>query len=203
MNNNQGRKRVRRARRQKANISRILLTVCMMALIAVVSIGGTLAWLSDKTEVITNTFTTSDIEIKLEETTTEYEMVPGDDIEKDPVVTFVADSEDAWLFVKVTKTNDFDNYMTYAPAQGWTKLEVVAEEVYYREVTKTDEDQTFAVLADNKVTVKGGVTKDMMTTAATSAPTMTFTAYAVQKEAANTATDAWTIAKTIKDNGSL
>ena len=204
MNNNTGRRRVRRARQQKmTNVKPILLMVCMMALVVAVSVGGTLAWLSDKTENITNTFTTSDIEIELEETTTTYEMVPGDDIAKDPVVTFKADSEDAWLFVEVTKTNDFDSYMTYAPASGWTKVDGVAEEVYYREVTKGTADVEFAVLDGNKVTVKGEVTKEMMTTAETAAPTMTFTAYAVQKEAASTAAAAWAIAKTVKANGSL
>ena len=47
------------------------------------------------------------------------------------------------------------------------------------------------MLADNAVTVKSAVTKAMLETAKTDAPTLTFKAYAVQKDNVVSATDAW------------
>lgn len=80
-----------------------LLMVLAAALIVAASIGGTLAWLSDKTTAITNTFTAGDVEIELDETTgTTYTLVPGATIAKDPTVTVIANSEDCYVFVKVT-----------------------------------------------------------------------------------------------------
>ena len=49
-----------------------------------IGIGGTLAWLTATTDDVTNTFTTSDINITLAETKTDFKMVPGCTIEKDP-----------------------------------------------------------------------------------------------------------------------
>ena len=50
----------------------------------------------------------------------------------------------------------------------------------------------FAVLANNQVTVKNTVTKEMMDDLTSSTlPTLTFTAYAVQKAGFTTAAAAW------------
>ncbi|MBR5288670.1 MAG: SipW-dependent-type signal peptide-containing protein [Clostridia bacterium] len=202
MNNNQGRRRVRRAQK-KSQISRILLMIVMMALVAVVSVGGTIAWLTDKTQEVKNTFTTTNIDIELAETATNFEMVPGVEITKDPIVTYKADSEDGWLFVEIFKSTDvdFDAYMTYDIASGWTLLEgdpdTAGTMVYYREVTSSDSDQQFPVLDGNKVTVRTTVTNEMMDAAEAEgkAPVMTFTAYAIQKVKFDTVEDAWTEAK--------
>ena len=59
----------------------------LAALVLVIGciIGGTLAWLTAKSDVVTNTFTTSDITVELKETTgTQYKMIPGYAIRKDP-----------------------------------------------------------------------------------------------------------------------
>ena len=102
-----------------------LLMACVMAF--GIAVGGTLAWLTDTTEEVKNTFTQSDVDITLAETTgPSYKMVPGDTIAKDPKATVLADSEACWLFVKVVESTDkkFGDYMTYEMAAGWTKLEV-------------------------------------------------------------------------------
>lgn len=79
-----------------------LLMVLAAALIVVASIGGTLAWLSDKTDAITNTFTAGKVDISLAETTgTDYVLVPGAEIAKNPKITVKANSEDSYVFVKV------------------------------------------------------------------------------------------------------
>lgn len=172
-------------------------------------IGGTIAWLTANSDTVTNTFTTSGIAIELKETEgtlngqdREFKMVPGYTIAKDPTVTVEGGSEDCYLFVKVEEGNGLANYLDYTVDTTWTALPDVAG-VYYREVAAADADQTFTVLTDNKVTVKGSVTKDDMAKAAQNQPTLTFTAYASQMYKANnggesgnekvafTATEAW------------
>lgn len=61
--------------------------ILMFVLVLSFTIGGTLAWLTDTTEPVTNTFTYGDINITLAETTEVYKMVPGNSISKDPSVT--------------------------------------------------------------------------------------------------------------------
>ena len=195
----------------KAN-KKVIAMVVALALAVCGIIGGTVAWLVAKTESVTNTFTYGDINITLDETdtgdddgndlTNEYIMVPGNTIEKDPVVTVMANSEDAYLFVKMEKSDNFDSFMEYEMADGWIALDGV-EGVYYREVTKSDADAEFAVIKDNKVTVKGDVTKEMLNEldaeGKSDYPKLVVTAYAVQRdadiEAINTAAEAWALVK--------
>lgn len=168
-----------------------VLSIVAVVLVLCCAIGGTLAWLTDRTASVTNTFTVGDINIELTETTTNYKMVPGNTIAKDPKVTVQANSEACWLFVKVEKSSNFDNFMTYEMADGWTALPGVAG-VYYREVAATTTATELSVLKDNSVLVKDGVTKTMLNGLdETTFPTLTFTAYAVQKDNVATATDAW------------
>lgn len=164
-------------------------------------IGGTMAWLTDKTPEIVNTFTDSDIEITLTETGAEnnansYKMVPGYTISKDPKVTVETGSEKCYLFVKLEKANNFDSFLTYDIADGWTPLDGV-DNVYYRVVDATTTDTSFSVLKGDKVTVLGSVTKAMMDgLSEANYPKLTVTAYAsqYQKNAENafTVNQAWT-----------
>lgn len=167
-----------------------LALVLALTLLVAGVVGGTLAWLTDQTDEVKNTFTVGDINIGLTETTTDYKMVPGNTIAKDPTVTVKANSEACWLFVKVTESENLDTFITYAIAEGWTALSGV-DGVYYREVPASAADQTFSVLAGNAVTVKSDVTRTMLETAKTDAPTLTFKAYAVQKDNVASASDAW------------
>ncbi len=176
---------------------RLLALIVALVLVFGVAVGGTVAWLVARSDAIVNTFTYGDINIDLDETTgDEYEMIPGQTITKDPTVTVEADSVESWLFVKLEKSENFDDFMEYAIAEGWTALPDV-DGVYYRETDRTDEEQTFAVLADNTVTVKETVTKAMLNaldqTDPPSYPTLTVTAYAVQKAGFETAGDAWQV----------
>lgn len=169
------------------------------ALIVCATVVGTLAWLTDKTEPVVNTFTVGDINITLTESENlDLKMVPGQTITKDPKVTVKAGSEACWLFVKVDKSVNFDGFMTFEMADGWNALSGHAG-VYYRNVDATNADTGFDVLKDNKVTVRDTVTKTMLEgvknaedgTPNENAPTLTFTAYAVQKDGINDATTAW------------
>lgn len=165
-----------------------LALVLALTLLVAGVVGGTLAWLTDRTAEVKNTFTVGDINIGLTETTTDYKMVPGNTIAKDPTVTVKANSEACWLFVKVTESENLDTFITYAIAEGWTELQ---DGVYYREVPASNADQTFSVLAGNTVTVNDTVTKEMLTAKDFANPTLTFQAYAIQKAHFDTPAAAW------------
>lgn len=172
------------------------LVVAMLAVTLLIgcAIGGTVAWLTDKTTAVTNTFTYGDINITLAETTgNDYKIIPGVNIEKDPKVTVKKDSEACWLFVKVEEEGTFvAGKVTYSIADGWTKGDGtnIPANVYYRQVGAVTENTDFAVLKDNMVTVSDTLTKADIKSIATN-PTLTFTAYAVQKDGFNTAAAAW------------
>lgn len=174
---------------------KIIATVGACALCVGLGVAGTLAWLTDKTESVINTFTTSNIDITLKETTgSDYQMIPGFTITKDPKVTVNEGSEDCWLFVKVEKSTNFDTFMTYTIADGWTALNG-EEGVYYRSVMKNAPTKSFSVLMDNTVSVNKVTSADMNSLNDTNKPTLTFTAYATQYYSTNNTPmnvqDAW------------
>lgn len=172
------------SRKHKGVATKTMILVLAVMLIVGCTIGGTLAWLTATTDEVKNTFTTSDISITLDETkggaNKEFKMVPGYTIEKDPKVTVLAGSEKCYLFVKLEKSTNFDTFMTYTTASGWTALTGVTN-VYYRVVDASTANQVFDVLNGNSVSVKGTVTKaDMNALTSTTYPTLTVTAYASQ-----------------------
>lgn len=157
-----------------------LALVLALAMIVVCVVGGTLAWLTAKTPDVKNTFTVGDIDITLAETKTDFKMIPGYTIAKDPTVTVVKDSEKCYLFVKVVESTNLKQFISYTVDNGWTALTGV-DGVYYRVVENSTADQEFGVLKDNQVTVSGDVTKTMLNNLTESTyPTLTFTAYACQ-----------------------
>lgn len=191
-----------------------IVTVVALVLVLCCAMGGTLAWLVAKTDPVVNTFTYGDINIGLSESDDlDLKMIPGNSIKKDPVVTVKKGSEACWLFVEVKESENFDDFMTYAIAEGWTlyntttsgsniKTDNTADDTYviYREVDATTADTDFAVLANNSVSVKETVTKDNLNAldanGVSNYPTLTFTAYAVQRDSNITdATQAWEIAQ--------
>lgn len=187
-------KHIRRGPGGKAFTAMLALTLVLAAYWAV---GGTAAWLAAKSEPIASTFTFGDINITLTETDhqEQIKIIPGVDIPKDLKVTVQADSVDCWLFVKVEQTGTFvDGKVTYSIADDWTRGNgsQIPDNVYYREVNGATDDSVFAVLKDDKITVSNTLTKEEIQNI--TGPTLTFTAYAVQKEGINTAADAWAVA---------
>ena len=162
-----------------------LALVLALTLLVVCVVAGTLAWLTAKSDVVTNTFTTSDIKVELTETNETYKMVPGYDIHKDPKAKVLAGSEECFLFVKLEKSQNFDTFLTYEMAEGWMKLDGVTDTVYYRVVDGTTNQigTHYSVLKGDQVTVKDTVTKEQMNAldaAGAEKPTLTITAYASQ-----------------------
>lgn len=194
---------------------KMIVAIVALVLAIVCAVGGTLAWLSMRTDAIVNTFTYGDINITLTETdsredgdsdvlTNSYKMVPGNKIAKDPKVKVAEGSEDCWLFVEIKKSGNYDTYLEdYAVADGWIAL-TGFDGVYYREAKAKDE---FYVLkgevggeyANGYVQVRKSVTKAQMEDIKTPVmqPTLTFTAYAVQKANVDSAAKAWEIANPV------
>lgn len=91
-----------------------------LSLLAVVGVGSTLAYLSDTTDVVTNTFTVGNVDITLDETDitktdgtrTEtgnaYTNIQcGDVLTKDPIVHVAENSSECYIFVKVEGLDAF------------------------------------------------------------------------------------------------
>lgn len=193
---------------------KVAVLILAFSLVLVGVIGTTIAWLIDDTDPVKNVFTVGKVDVELEETdpegddplNNEYTMVPGTDIDKDPLVTVKANSENCWLFIKIEESANLDDFITYnvilddpstTAVEGWKALDGV-DGVYYMEISKSDSDQEFGVLVGDKVTVNEDVTtEDLEALDATTYPSLTFTAYAVQRgenAAINTAAAAWQLA---------
>ncbi len=168
----------------------VLLVIAVVFIVCAVAISGTAAWLAIRVSV-TNTFTVGDISISLTETTgSEYKLVPGAKIAKNPTLTVKSDSVEAWLFVKIEEENNLDEYVFYALADGWTEL---SDGVYYRESLSSDQDVAYNILNDNAVFIKDSVTEKMLASIKSSGklPAMSFKAYAIQRSSHENAADAW------------
>ena len=182
---------------------KVIALVLVCVLVFGVAVGGTLAYLMQKTETVTNTFTTSDVSIKLTENGEEitssvsksFKMVPGVPIDKNVDVTALKNSEACYLFVKIEESANFSAYFdTYTVNSAWTKVEGT-ENVYYCKVDANGADGTLTedVKKDviESVTVKTTVKKADMTTAKNNVPTLSFTAYGIQQAGFADAAAAW------------
>lgn len=210
----------------KGKRTRRLLSVKALSLILAVillvgtAVGGTLAWFTDQTNVVTNTFTVGNVVINLKETPVDeegepngepkenvqnnYPLVPGVTYTKDPVVTVEADSEKCYLFVKFEEKfvkfeekNDSATYINYTSTlteeNQWYPVEGQTN-VWYRTVEDTDADQSWHLLVDDEITIDyTTVKKDTM--AAADQASLHYTAYAVQYYKTNntpfTPVEAW------------
>lgn len=185
--------------------TKALVMVLSLMLVAGLSVGATLAWLTDTSDTVTNTFTVGDINITLQEhglnedgtlnTNKEvqgnsYKFIPGVNLNKDPFVTVEAGSEACWLFIKVTETDwPTTDKISYSIDSQWTELEG-EDGVYYRKVDATTADTNFYILTNNLITVSEELTKEEAN-AITGTPKLTFVAYAIQQEGIDDAATAW------------
>ena len=173
-----------------------LTTVLAIVLVVALSVAGTYAYLTSKTATITNTFTVGKVNITLAETTgPEYQLIPGKEYKKDPVVTVEDGSEKCYLFVKFEENGNAADYLDYTSllaAPDWTQGDgnKIPSNVWYRVVDKSATDTTFHLLDGDIVTIRNNVTNDNMTEAAKAE--LVYTAYACQYEGfENDAAGAW------------
>ena len=173
---------------------KIISLALVFAMALALGIGGTIAWLTDKTDSVVNTFTVGDININLTEEAGSannytFKFVPGDTITKDPKVTVEADSEACYLFVKIEElrgnvtvgedTYSYSDFMQdYEVIDDWAELE---DGVYYMKIGATTSNTDYYILKDNQVKTQTTVTKAMADAlTADTYPQLKFTAYAIQ-----------------------
>ena len=174
-----------------------LMTVLALVLVIAMSVAGTIAFLTDTTDPISNTFTVGKVDITLTETFNtdtdgdqendawQAQLIPGTTYTKDPVVTVTADSEDCWLFVKFEEKNGAATYLNYTSnltaANGWTQGDGtnIPANVWYRAVNKADSTKSFHLLDGDTVKIDStAVTNGTMNDAANAQ--LVYTAYACQ-----------------------
>lgn len=167
----------------KVSKKNIAITGVAVSLAAVMLVGGgTFAYLKGETDPITNSFRTNQVQVSLEETTgNEYNIIPGTTQRKDPKVT-VNNTVDAYVFVEIT--DETDNLVDYAIADGWMPLNGVPN-VYYRFVSAAQDVKEFSVLANDEVRYSKALENHDMTDGSGSLKrdiNLTFNAVAIQAE---------------------
>ena len=190
----------------------LTLLLCAVLLIAG-TVAGTVAYLSDSSETVTNTFSVGNIDIEMKEhalgadgklsdaeTAEEdsYKILPGTQQPKDPFVRVLKDSEDCWVFVQVWEVNnaasDSLRYVSWEIDDQWTLLKTENNvSTYYLTLNHamSDEDEEYNVLKDKTVSYSENLTKDMIDALGENVPQLVFKGFAVQLGAASTAADAW------------
>lgn len=99
-------------------LRKILTLACSAVLLVCLSVGATVAYLTD-TEAVVNTFTVGNVAIKLDEAPVnkngeviegarrqenEYKLLPGHKYVKDPTIVVDAESEDCYVIAKIDVT---------------------------------------------------------------------------------------------------
>lgn len=185
----------------------LLLSLCAVLLVAA-SVFGTMAYLTDETDAVENTFTVGDVAITLDEapvdddgiattgdrvTANEYKLFPAHVYDKDPTVHVDDESEDCWIFVQVVNgiaaiestATDYVSIADQMEANGWTEIDSANHIFAYKETVSAGDDvvvfESFAVDKD----------LDGTDLASYASATITVTAYAVQADGFDTAEDAW------------
>lgn len=127
---------------------KVILSICALVLVCVISVSGTLAYLTSQSEPVTNTFVAADggqlaktFELDESEATRDdmtglynlnpatrvkgntYEVLPGTTVKKDPTVHITGrTSVPAYLYVEVVS---YSNDITYEMNdRGWQQLKV-------------------------------------------------------------------------------
>lgn len=186
--------------KEKKSVSMKAAIILVVAVLLIgCTVGGTLAWLITTSTQVQNTFVAGDIgDLDLNETTgANYIIIPGTQIDKNPVVTFSGNNIKAYVFLKVDaagwNVSTTDTTHTYTMGnnsemswvlEGWTKL---TEGVYYNALDP-NADEEWEIIKDSKITVSSSITKD---TIASFESSLSFTAYAIQQEGFASVEAAW------------
>lgn len=184
----------------KKKIVSVCLVVCLLA---TAIIGTTLAYFTD-TKTVTNTFSSGNVTITLDEapvgpdgqattgdrvTTNDYKLYPGKEYDKDPTITVAADSEDCYLFVEVVNgLADLEAAGDTTIAKqmennGWTLVE--GETNVYMQAGTYSANGTAVVF--ETFTIDTAETTETLA----GAEDIVITAYAVQAEGFTSAQAAW------------
>ena len=213
----------------RKKLRKALTMFCCALLLCAISIGATIAYLTD-TEAVTNTFVVGKVEISLDESDVyefgqenipagkthgekidnairvqenEYKLFPGKTYDKDPIVHVNAESEDCYVFVQVLNEiaaiEDDTTIANQIAANGWTKL--AGETVEGDVYYKVSNKADTDRELEVFQTVKIKSTVDNTTLAAYAAKTVKVTAYAIQKDGFADASAAWNAGNQSASNG--
>ena len=140
---------------------KIMMSVMSAALVGVVAIGGTLAYMSDKSNQVTNTFNLGsgyeeddddhiglwldEVDITNPESRTEIgneykELLPGSVVEKDPTFHLTAGSTDSYVFAQVTGVDDMIEAGYFFTVEEPSKLVDPEESVFNAKWVKVADD---------------------------------------------------------------
>ncbi len=98
--------------------------------------------------------------------------------------------------MSINESSNFATYLSYEIADGWTLVDGETN-VYYRSYTSSNSDVIYQILKNDQVLVTENVTYDELYNLSGNYPTLSFTAYAVQKDDGSgefTVSEAWEIA---------
>lgn len=131
---------------------KLAIAVVALAIALVCVIGGTLAFLVATSNTVTNTFTYGKITLKLWEDNKNNEtgmnftnVVPGDVLEKDPVVTVGEGSEACYVYVLID--NQLGDAATYNIDDTWTAIGESGTKKLYRYTSVVDATEATKDLA--------------------------------------------------------
>ncbi len=199
--------------------TRKMLTLLMSAMLLVcLTVGATYAYLTSS-DTVENTFTVGNVKITLDEASVntagqklnsqgkvfqegdtlaarvdknEYKLMPGHEYSKDPTVHVDANSEDAWLFVKVVDEiaaiEDATTVANQLSTNGWTAVEGDANVYAYKEIVNAGDD----VVVFENFKIECDVSNETLASYANAK--ITVTAYAIQADGFDSAAAAWTAA---------
>ena len=201
----------------------MVLSLCAVLLV-ISTVFATMAFLTSQ-DTVKNTFTVGEVSITLDEkdtdnsrtnTTTsgrdkanEYHLLPSQTYEKDPTVHVAKNSEDCFVYVKVTNGiagaeaqtgiyngDEYKSISEQIENLGWAQLVVNDKEVdgvYYKTVAKEDANRDLVVF--NEFKIKDEITNAELSTYVTEEENATkiieVIAYAVQCAGFDDAADAW------------
>lgn len=186
------------------NAKKIVTAGLALVMVAGISVAGTLAFLTDDTEKVTNTFTVGKVTITLDEadvddstpgqerdTANAYKLIPGSTYDKDPIVHVTKDSEPCWVIVDVKNgLGDAEAAVTedslgtiaqQIAGNGWT----LKDGYYYKAVTaeqlkEVEDGKTLDLTVFTKFAIKGDL--EDATYEALANAEITIKAFAIQSE---------------------
>lgn len=190
------------------NAKKIVTAGLALVMVAGISVAGTLAFLTDDTDLVKNTFTVGNVNITLDEanvdkkdaegvdnssvardTANTYKLIPGGTYDKDPIVHVTKDSEPCWVIVDVNNglreaeeaVEDLGTIAQQITKNGWTEK----DGYYYKEVTAdqlkaVEEGETLDLTVFTKFAIKGDL--EDATYEALANAEITIKAFAIQSE---------------------
>ena len=179
---------------------KLILVLSLSLALLILGVGITYALLVSRSHQVVNTFVAGNINLSLTESSgSDYTLVPGTDIHKDPRVTVGAGSEECFLFFRLVSDEALAGVITYTIADGWTLVEG-EENVWWRRVKTGNIDKIYSLLAGDCFSVEETATEEVLASL-DGISLLSFTAYAVQAEGLATPEKAWSVANALEDKG--